>query len=90
SSAKDSVSQEPVAEALSAESLAKIETASALVCVTTTWRVVLELQGRPEDEITSLTPEILAPIEESSLDSIEVITKSLSDVRALLPNESFS
>lgn len=90
SSAKDSASKEPVAEALSAESLAKIETASALVCVTTTWRVVLELQGRPEDEITSLTPEILAPIEESSLDSIEVITKSLSDVRALLPNESFS
>ena len=90
SNAKDTTAPESPVKELSEEAFAKIEAVAALVCVTTTWRVVLELQGRPEDEIASLTPEILAPIEESRLDSLDVIAKSLSDVRALLPNETLS
>lgn len=73
------------ASALGENALAQIESAAALVCVTSTWRVVLELQGRNEDEIAALIPEILAPIEESPLDSYEVVEKALEDVRALLP-----
>lgn len=63
----------------------KVESATALVCVTTTWQTVLELQGRPEDEITTLLPELLAPIERSSLESLESIERALTEVRALLP-----
>ncbi len=66
---------------------AKIESVAALVCVTTTWRVVLELQGLPEDEIAALTPEALDPIENSPLDSLEVVEKALAETRALLPSD---
>ena len=63
----------------------KVASVAMLVRATTTWRVVLELQGRDEEEIMELMPKILAPIEESSLDDVAAIERALSDVRSLLP-----
>ena len=84
-SATDASSEGAAAEAGSDLEVAKIESVASLVFVAATWSVVLELQGRAEDEIATLAPRILDPLESATFESISAVESALGSVRALLP-----
>ena len=77
--------KEPITEDMTS----KIESIATLVFVTSTWRVVLELQGLAEDEIADKMPTILKPVEDSPLDSLDSVERALEQARAALPINRF-
>ncbi|MDO5579688.1 MAG: DUF2868 domain-containing protein [Planctomycetia bacterium] len=63
------------------DSTGRVPMVNSLVCTGAVWTLIFELQGRSEEIIADLLPKILAPIDESLLDTMEEINRVLDQIR---------